>query len=153
MPTQKPEQLTQQLETFLRHAITDLHIEPADTRGQPRILPALALWAGILVSVARGFNSQLELWRLLTSQGLWHFPRFNLTNDAIYKRLKNPPRDTLKTVFEQVTLLLNLQFSQPVQPLAAFAAGVFALDETSLDRVRKCLPSLRNQTKAVLPGK
>ena len=34
--------------------------------GRPRILPALCLWAGLLVCVLRGFRRQLALWRLLT---------------------------------------------------------------------------------------
>ena len=38
-------------------------------------LPALALWAGLLVCVLRGFASQLDLWRLLTLGQLWDYPR------------------------------------------------------------------------------
>ena len=37
--------------------------------GRPRILPALALWAGLWVCVLRDFKSQLALWRLLCKQG------------------------------------------------------------------------------------
>ena len=33
--------------------------------GRPRVLPAMALWAGLLVCVLRGFGSQLAVWRLL----------------------------------------------------------------------------------------
>ena len=43
--------------------------------GRPRILPAMALWAGLLVCVLRGFGSQLAVWRLISERGLWFFPR------------------------------------------------------------------------------
>jgi hypothetical protein len=144
--------LLDQLERFLREAITSLDPEPAHTRGKPRILPALTLWAGLLVCVARGFSSQLELWRLLTRQGLWDFPRFTVSDDAVYKRLKNAPADTMKTVFKHVTKLLSFRFNDAVQPLASFAAGVFALDEMTLDALKQRLPSLRGRTEAILPG-
>jgi hypothetical protein len=148
----QPKPITQQLEDFLRTVITDLNPEPAHTRGKPRTLPALALWAGMLVCVARGFTAQLELWRLLSSKGLWDFPRFTLSDDAIYKRLKNASQNTMKTVFEHVTMLLALRFTSPVQPLAVFATGVFALDEMTLDQIKKRLPSLRGKIETVLPG-
>lgn len=145
-------QLIADLEGFIRNIITDLKLEPAKTRGQPRVLPALALWSGMLVAVIRGFNAQLEIWRLLSQQGLWDFPRFTIGDDAVYKRLKHASSDTLKVVFEQVTMLLNLNFKAPVQTLARFAAGVFALDEMTLDQVKKRLPSLRSSEGAVLIG-
>lgn len=145
-------QLIADLEGFTRNIITDLKLEPAKTRGQPRVLPALALWSGMLVAVIRGFNAQLEIWRLLSQQGLWDFPRFTIGDDAVCKRLKHASSDTLKVVFEQVTMLLNLNFKAPVQTLARFAAGVFASDEMTLDQVKKRLPSLRSSEGAVLIG-
>lgn len=148
----KDPELLNDLEEFIRDTITNLNIEPVKTRGQPRILPALALWSGILVGVIRGFSAQLEIWRLLAQQGLWDFPRFTIGDDAVYKRLKHASADTLKVVFEQVTMLLNLNFTAPVQTLASFASGVFALDEMTLDQVKKRLPSLRNSEGAVLIG-
>ena len=36
--------------------------------GRPRVLPAMALWAGC---VLRGFGSQLAVWRLISERGLW----------------------------------------------------------------------------------
>jgi hypothetical protein len=148
----KDAQLINELEGFIQNTITNLNPEPTKTRGQPRVLPALALWSGILVAVIRGFNAQLEIWRLLSQQGLWDFPRFTIGDDAVYKRLKLASADTLKIVFEQVTLLLTLNFKAPVQSLASFAKGVFALDEMTLDQVKKRLPNLRGSDTAVLLG-
>lgn len=48
--------------------------------GRPRVLPSMCLWAGMLVCVLRGMGSQLELWRLLSSKGLWEYPRFEITD-------------------------------------------------------------------------
>lgn len=56
------------IETFLHDANQSLAPDPATPvgRGRPRILPALCLWAGLLVCVLRGMDSQRSLWRLLT---------------------------------------------------------------------------------------
>lgn len=149
--------LADAIEGFLQPILAQLQIdEDRRTRGRPRILPALALWAGMLVCVARGFSAQLELWRLLTAQGLWDFPRFSLSDDAIYKRLKHASGQVFQQVFDQITQLLRLR--QPAagaaEPqLAGFAQGVYALDEMTLDAVTKRLPSVRDHPGPVLAGK
>src|SRR5215217_2528184 len=48
---------------------------PFGGRGRPRVLPALALWSGLVICVLRGFSSQRAVWRLLTGKALWHCPR------------------------------------------------------------------------------
>ena len=72
--------------------------------GRPRILPAMALWA-LLVCVLRGFESQLAVWRLISERGLWFFPRFPVTDQAVYKA---PYRGTkpLERLFEQISSVL-----------------------------------------------
>ena len=60
------------VETFLRTASEQLTPETTESLrqpGLPRVLPALCLRAGLLVCVLSGFNSQLALWRLLSSRG------------------------------------------------------------------------------------
>jgi hypothetical protein len=56
------------IEAFLRAAVSDLAPDLTESvgRGRPRVLPALCLWGGLLVSVLRGFARQTDLWRLLT---------------------------------------------------------------------------------------
>ena len=65
------------IEAFLIDLVAALVPEPAGPagRGRPRVLPALALWGGLLVCVLRGWSSQRALWRLLAASGLWHFTR------------------------------------------------------------------------------
>jgi hypothetical protein len=120
------------------------------------VLPALALWAGVLVGVARGFSSQLEIWRLLTASGLWDLPHYAVKDDAVYLRLKEAARDTFQILFAQVTAALQRQrhsLTNGLGDLAAFASGVYALDGMTLDKVSKRLPALRGGDATHLAGK
>ena len=150
-------ELIRSIEDFLKPILLELSAAPPRTGpGRPWVLPAFALWAGVLVGVARGFSSQLDIWRLLTASGLWDLPRYAVKDDALYNRLKDAGRDTFATLFAQVTATLRRQRSTlttSLGALAAFANGVYALDSMTLDRVSKRLPSLRGRDEAVLPGK
>ena len=152
-PIKPDEALLGSIEGFLKGILLQFDVDPASDRGRRRILPGLALWAGMVVCVARGFSSQLELWRLLSEQGLWDFPRFGLGDEAVRKRLRDAPEDTVRKIFEQVTTMLLAQKEAIQKPLAGFAKGVFAIDEMTLDAVAKRLPSLHKIEGAVLPGK
>lgn len=108
------------LATTLRHVEGE---EPSKKAGRPRVLPGLALWAGVLVCLLRGWSSQREIWRLLSLQGVWHFPRYSLSDEAVYKRLER--------VFEAVTASLYVALSShsatTQRTWCKFASGVFAL--------------------------
>ena len=59
------------IEQFLQQCLKGM--EPDHERkgpGRPRVLPAMALWAGLLVCVLRGFENQLAVWRLISERGL-----------------------------------------------------------------------------------
>ena len=91
------------IEKFLQECLEDM--EPDYTVkgvGRPRILPAMALWAGLLVCVLRGFGSQLAVWRLLSERQLWFFPRFEVTDQAVYKRLHTAGTKPLERLFDQM---------------------------------------------------
>jgi Transposase DDE domain len=156
------EQVVGDIETFLHEAIS--LIEPAVTtreRTGPgstrRILPAMLLWAGLLVCVLRGFSSQLALWRLLTRQGLWGHPPLPLSDQAVYKRLGTSGTAVLEQVFTHISAILCQRLAPSVQTtLAPFASDVLALDETTLDQVARLLPALRDAKpgdRRLLPGK
>jgi hypothetical protein len=134
------------IEAFLREAIADLapdHSEPVG-RGRPRVLPALCLWSGLLVSVLRGFASQTDLWRLLTQQGLWHYPRFPVTDQAVYDRLADAGTAPMEQLFAHLTALLAERLAPFAEAdLAPFARDVVARDESDLDRIARLLPALR----------
>jgi hypothetical protein len=145
------------IEDFLKPVLLELStFPPRSGPGRPWVLPAFALWAGVLVGVARGFNSQLDIWRLLTASGLWDLPHYAVKDDALYQRLKDAGRDTFQTLWVQVTALLRQRLrpvSHSLSALAAFASGVYALDGMTLDQVSKRLPALRGSALARLPGK
>jgi hypothetical protein len=135
------------LDAFLRDAITALTPDPTQPvgRGRPRILPALCLWGGLLVCVLRGFASQTDLWRLLTQQGLWDYPRFPVTDQAIYNRLADAGTAPMETLFAQITALLAERLAPLAETdLAPFATAVVALDESDLDQMARLLPALRD---------
>lgn len=134
------------IETFLRAAIADL--APAPTapigRGRPRVLPALCLWSGLLVCVLRGFARQTDLWRLLTQQGLWDYPRFPVTDQAVYDRLADAGTAPMEQLFAHLTSLLAERLAPYTESdLAPFATAVVALDESDLDQMARLLPALR----------
>lgn len=150
-----------QLETFLSELILDMSPAPASehTQGRPPILPAMALWAGLLVCILRGFSSQLALWRLLTEKGFWHFPRAAITDQAVYNRLGRSGTAPLEAFLAKVTSALEERlaiYDNGKAKLAPFAKGAVALDCSTLEQVARKLPSLRGIPKAdsrLLAGK
>ncbi len=150
-----------EIEGFLRETLSQMEPDKAEARwrgpGRPRILPSLALWAGILVCVLRGFTSQLAVWRLLNEGQFWFYPRFPVGDQAVYNRLESEGVTPLVRLFCQVSLVLRERLASFVDlTLAPFAKEVVALDESALDQVARHLPALREVPKGdnrLLPGK
>jgi len=146
------------IEKFLQQCLEDM--EP-DRRvkgpGRPRILPAMVLWAGLLVCVLRGFGSQLALWRLISERGLWFFPRFEVTDQAVYNRLHNAGTEPMERLFGQISRVLAERFKGMVSDsLASFAKEVVCIDESTLEGISRTLPTLRGIPEGdprLLPGK
>lgn len=153
--------LLDQVEGFLQESIAAMEPEfaepPRGGAGRPLVLPSLCLWSGLVVCVLRGFDSQLALWRLLSTQGLWSYPRFAVSDQAIYKRLGTANSSVLIGLFTRISALLHERLAPYAErTLAPFASEVMALDVSSLDQVARYLPSLRDVTagdRALLPGK
>lgn len=149
------------IEAFLCTTITALTPpEPGPGRrgpGRPRILPAYALWSGLLVCVLRGFSSHLALWRLLTHGDFWRFPRVDITDQALYHRRARDGTVALEQIFRQISTVLVTRLAPFASTtLAPFATGgVYALDQMTLDQVARLLPALRDvpaRSPALLPG-
>lgn len=145
------------IEEFLR-ALEQTHPEPTTPRGRgkPKVLPSLCLWAGMLTCVLRGMSSQLELWRLLSSKGLWDYPRFEITDQAVYNRLAREGVEPLEELFEHISARLRerLEPYKELEGLAGFATEVVAVDQSTLDKVARLLPSLKEaEPEELLPGK
>ena len=136
------------IEAFLEDALGRLAPDQREARrpgpGRPRVLPALCLWAGVLVCVLRGFSSQQQLWRLLVRQGLWRFGRIPISDQALYNRLARGGTAPLEALFAQVSAVLAARLAPHAQrALAPFAPAVVALDASTLDRLARHLPALR----------
>lgn len=146
------------IEEFLQEVIQKLeplHTDPQG-RGRPRILPALCLWAGVAVCVLRGWSNQLAVWRLLSQRGLWYYPRFPVTDQAVYKRLEQGGSAPMQELFWLVSKALTERLAPFAQTLTRFASEVVAIDQTTLDQVLRHLPHLRSVPKGdpqLLAGK
>ena len=146
------------IEEFIRECLEDMEPDH-EVRGvgRPRILPAMALWAGLLVCVLRGFDSQMSIWRLISGRQLWFFPRFEVTDQAVYKRLHSAGTKPLERLFEQISNVLAERLKGAVsEKLAPFAGDVVCIDESTLDAVSRTLPDLRKVPEGdsrLLPGK
>lgn len=147
-----------EVEGFLRRAVGQMRPaeEGAPRRpGRPRVLPSMCLWAGMLVCVLRGMGSQLDLWRLLASKGLWEYPRFGVTDQAVYSRLAREGTEPLEGIFGHVSALLRERLAPyELRGLAGFAAGVVAIDQSTMEKVARLLPALRGAApKELVAGK
>lgn len=151
------ESVVGQIETFLEEVVNDLATPPPAKRGRgkPQVLPELCLWAGMLVSVLRGFSSQRALWRLLTLHGFWSFGRLTICDEAVYDRLERGGTAPLEALFVRVTQVLRSRLTPYEETtLAPFATEVVAIDESVLDQLLRLLPPLRKAHGMTgLPGR
>src|SRR5215212_448917 len=147
------------IEAQLRDLLAGLAPHPATPpgRGRPPVLPALALWTAVIVCILKGCREQCAVWRRLTEVGLWHFPRFAISDQAVYHRLARDGTAFLERLFSQISQALAARLAPyTATDLAPFATGVYALDETTLDQVARRLPVLRalpRGARELLPGK
>jgi hypothetical protein len=146
-----------QVEDVLRDLIGRAEEPRQEGPGKRKELPALCLWAGLLVCVLRGFKSQTDLWRLLSIRGLWSFPRVRVTDEAVRKRLvQRGGAAALEKLFKHVSALLAVRLQPYAEDLLSFAVEVVAIDQTTLDAVMRHLPELRgtkNGDPKLLPGR
>ena len=148
-----------QVEAILHDLVAGMAPDPVPARGRPRILPALALWSGLLVGILRGSSAIAGTWRLLSGAGLWWFPRFPISDQAVAKRIADDDGATIRTMFTAISSLLATRLAPllpSLTPLVPWASCVVALDESTLDGVARRLPALRALPagdRRLLPGK
>lgn len=146
-----------QVEGFIRSIVEGMEATaPRSGPGRPLVLQSLALWTGLLVCVLEGFSSKLDLWRLLSSRGLWSYPRFPVGDQAVYKRLDKAGTSPMEDLFRQISALLRERLAPFATDLASFATEVVVLDETALDPVARRLPATKDLPKGdrrLLAGK
>jgi hypothetical protein len=147
-----------EVEAFVRKMVEEIAPQPMRKgRGRPVVLPTLCLWAGFLVGVLRGLGSQTAVWRLLHVHGLWDYPRFDVCDEAVRKRLARGGAAAMERFFDQVTAALVERLLPYLDAtLVPWATAVVALDETTLDPIARTLPALRGTPTGdhgLLPGK
>lgn len=113
-------------------------------RGRPQRVCWTHLWSSLLLCALQGMNSFADWRRLVGLQQIGPFAPIWLTRNGLVKRLLQAGLVPLQDLWE----LLNGQLAH-IGPwavsadLAAFADGVFSLDETRLDAIGRYLKPLR----------
>jgi hypothetical protein len=153
--------LLQLLAGVLLLAENDSHALMASSRrrGRPATLSLSHLALGLLVGVLHGSRHLTTIWRRLSLEPIGPFSAVSLTYEAVRKRLLIHGVAALEQLFEQVSQGLA-SCSQSLHPsacrLAPFASQLLALDETTLDRLRRLTEDLRHVPSGdphLLPGK
>lgn len=128
---------------------------PAAGPGRPEVLSSSLLWTGLLVGLLRGGRTQTDIWRLLSQTGLWNHPQIAIGAEGVRKRLVQAGSGVMEGLFAAVTG--ELADRTPAAPeLAPQFAGIYAIDDTTLDQVARTLPNLRTVPVGdaqLLPGK
>jgi hypothetical protein len=114
--------------------------------------PAKVSWShlclGILLCFVRGWNAQLEVWRVIGSERIGDFAPVNVCDQAIYNRIERAGT-SLQWVFEQVSAWLRTRLLQwEDRRLAPWASSIYAVDASTLDRLSRFLPWLREVAEA-----
>lgn len=136
---------------------THLSTRTARHRGCPARVtwPHLAL--ALLLGVLQGARHLSTIWRRLSVETIGPFAPVQVTYEAVRKRLLTQGVAALQQVFEQVTRGLGQLSQHPSAcTLAPFASQIVALDESTLDRLRRLTDALRevpNGDPHLLPGK
>lgn len=165
-PGQASASLGQQIVALLEMALTHYtppHPEPPVStkrpRGRPVRLRSEQLWLALLIGVIRRAKHLSSIWRTLCLEPTGSFPVVHLTYEAVRKRLLCAGTKPLQHLFETLAVALRywtMTHQPSALPIAAFATQVVALDETTLDAVRRLTQELRDLPKGdphVLVGK
>lgn len=159
--SKKNEDFAQDIEGFLQEMTGDSELvlhKRGNQSGRKAVLPALVLWSGVIVAVLRGLTSQLQIWRMVSWEGFWNYPRYPVSDQAVYNRLADERgQEIMQALFYRVRDGLQDRLTPYAQhKLAAFAKGIYAFDGSTLDKVARHLPKLReiaNGNPKLLPGK
>lgn len=113
-------------------------------RGRPQRMCWIHFWSSLLLCALQGMNSFEDWRRLVGLQQVGPFAPVWLTRNGLVKRLLQAGLAPLQELWEMLNARLAHIGSWAVSAdLAAFAGGIFALDETRLDTVGRYLKPLR----------
>lgn len=165
-PSPSSPSLAQQIVAFLEWALWQSQHERADVvpagkrpRGAPPKLPMQQWWLAVLVGTIRHAKHLSTIWRNLCLGTTGSFPAVHLTYETVRKRRLSAGTQPLQQLFASLSVALAswaLAQHPSALDVAAFAVQVVALDETTLDAVRRLTAELRDLPKGdphVLVGK
>ena len=142
-----------------RQVLELFHESSQDVRGRQKRgagRPATVSWShlclGIMICFLRGWNAQLEVWRLICHERIGTFVPVKVCDQTIYNRIERAEM-AMAWLFEHVSAWLRTR----VQPwedhgLAPWASAVYAADASTLDRLGRWLPWLRQVAEGSKEG-
>ena len=129
-------------------------------RGRPQKISDGHLWVSLVWSVLLGMSNYQQWWRLVCTKALGPFaPVADMSADALTTRLEQAGLEPLQRLLSQVSVHLAARLvplGRRLTPLASFAPQIVAIDESTLDALRRLLAPLRHLAKGdlgLLPGK
>lgn len=116
-------------------------------RGRPQQIGWTQLWSSLLLCALQGMSSFADWRRLLGLQHIGPFAPVWLTRTGLVKRLLQAGLVPLQELWEMLNAqLAHVGPSAVPANLAAFASGIFSLDETRLDAIGRYLKPLRGMS-------
>lgn len=165
-PVSSSGSVSEQMVSVLQHLLTLLMQQdngkaPASQpgRGRPPTFSLEHLWLAVLVGMLHHGESVARIWRSMRTGPIGTFPLVNVTYNAVRTRLLKAGMVPLQHFFLQMREALRLFQEQSgicALPLASFAPQVVALDETSLDELKRLTADLRevpDKNPHLRPGK
>lgn len=156
-----PEQVQAHIPLFEPFVLAAIPADPVRVkpgrRGRPQSLSWAHLWFRLIFGVLGGMHSYQDLSRDVVEQPLGPFPVVKITDEGIIKRLKQAGLAPLQELLARLSDTLGrLLTTQCPCTLAAWASGIYALDESTWDAIKRHLPALRtlpNGDVGLQPGK
>jgi hypothetical protein len=153
----------EQMERLLTQVLLQAHPQQEGGskpgRGRPADFCLEHAWLALLLGMLEQADGLSRVWRTMVSGPLGPFPMLNVTYEAVRSRLLKAGTAPLWQFFLQIRAALQQwQEQQQVSalPLASFATQVVALDETSLDELKRLTADLRevpDKDPHLRPGK
>lgn len=115
--------------------------------GRPKKVPTQQLWLALLVGILQSAGSFRDMWRALIVEPLGTFPAIRMTYEGIRKRLVSLGCAALQDLYEHIRQVLaqrDRPASRSALPLASFATELVALDETTLDKLKRLTCDLKD---------
>jgi Transposase DDE domain len=113
-------------------------------RGRPAQLSWQFLTIGILWCVLRGWISQLDLWRRVAVLGLGSFAPSGVSDQAVYDRLERGVGPMQRLCAWVSQWLFDWLAPYEDRTLVPWARQILALDESTLDSMKRWIADLRN---------